>query len=356
MNTQGTCTIPGANRTGVPLPTKPVSRPEDDIVARLERAHARPSSSPFTADAPEFTREQLLAAGFTVGAERKPKKTRADVSAKHLEIARLYVDENLTTGQIAEQYGITISGVQYALDRAGVQRDPNRKTQRRGVVVPVETLRRLHVDELLTCAQIGERYGLSESAISRRLREAGITRPRVERPKRDPGRPRRTDLDRPKIVADYLASQSSKVVADNHGCSPHTVLTIVREAGHTPRGSIIGRPRNITLNKDALTELYVTQGLSCAAVAVELGVSATTVRRNLKAHGVPRRDDRGELITTLARELADTLRANGLTMHDVRIWARKKGHAVASHGSVGRELIEAYLLENTHRTQKEISA
>lgn len=194
MKTYGSLAVPGGTLTPIPVPRAPVTYHGGDCVAQVERAHARPSSSPFTNDAPEFTREQLLAAGFVVKADGRKRADRA----RDRRIVELY-----TTGSSIR-----------------------------------DVAAELHM------SPVGVRGALA-----------------------------RLDLE-------------------------------TRTKSGTPK---------------------------------------------------PRHPERGGAAT---KDLIDLLAANGLTTGDVRTWARANGHTVGTHGSIGRDVIEAYLLATRHYTthQKEISA
>ena len=111
---------------GVPLPSRDrVDQPRREPPSARSGWFRRPSPE-------EFTREQLCAAGY--GVVRQPKKpaqarstspsrpdpTRTRATVDHDLIRRLYLDEHLTIGEVAQQAECSVSSVRRSLDMQGV--------------------------------------------------------------------------------------------------------------------------------------------------------------------------------------------------------------------------------------------
>lgn len=169
-------TIPGGSRTGIPLPTAPLSRPGTDIASRV--AAVRSFTSPIVMhETREFTRDQLVRAGYQMQGERRkrrhvPREVDPAIGRRRAEVARMY-GEGMVIRAIAEHFQVSVATISNDLDAAQVER--TRGKGRRGTLVgvPDQTIVDLH-NEGLSCKAIGERLGSSESAVSRRLRAAGV--------------------------------------------------------------------------------------------------------------------------------------------------------------------------------------
>ncbi|CAN7193972.1 hypothetical protein [Knoellia sp. LjRoot47] len=288
-------TIPGGTRTGIPLPKGPVVHAGGHILDRLEREHTR--VSPIVMHNPaEFTPEQLARAGYAVVGTKTARRRSTYVGPNDDRIAQLH-RQGLTLQDIADDVDMTPAGVRGVLDRLGIERP--KRVGRRGKLVTVtdDTLRALYVEDGLSCREIGERFDSSESAISRRLRAIPdlTMRTKAITPARCARRP---DLDRDAIVAQYEAGDTAKAVAERHQCSDRTVLTILHQRGVAIRGRssydthFTPRPARIDLDKAVLERLYVDEQRTAYEIADELEVSLSTVRRQLRHHDIPLRDDR----------------------------------------------------------------
>lgn len=93
---------------------------------------------------------------------------------------------------------------------------------------------------------------------------------------------RRFDLPDAEIAARYDADESVRLIARAYGVTTPVIYRIVREQGRSLR-----LPRTTPEQRDAVIALYRT-GLSDTAVAKQLGVSRTTVRKVVTEAGVKR--------------------------------------------------------------------
>lgn len=90
-----------------------------------------------------------------------------------------------------------------------------------------------------------------------------------------------------RLVADYLAGQTTYELAAAYNVHRHTVTRHLRKAG------IRLRLDGLTAEQvDEAVQLY-TQGWSLARVASRLGVTADTVRARLLERGIRTRDSHG---------------------------------------------------------------
>ena len=74
--------------------------------------------------------------------------------------------------------------------------------------------------------QLGEKYGVSEFTIRRRLRENGVEIRNVGK----------LDLPISQIISDYGSGMNSVKLGEKYGCCPKTILSRLRENGVKTRG------------------------------------------------------------------------------------------------------------------------
>jgi DNA-binding transcriptional regulator LsrR (DeoR family) len=111
------------------------------------------------------------------------ERRRAHLPPANTELRRCYLDEGLTTAQLAARYGVSATTAKRWLDKAGI---PRRSARRSSRAPGAEELRRLYQDEGLSTTQIAQRYGVAQTTAHGWLRAAGI-------PLRPAGPPVRAD-------------------------------------------------------------------------------------------------------------------------------------------------------------------
>jgi DNA-binding transcriptional regulator LsrR (DeoR family) len=111
------------------------------------------------------------------------ERRRAHLPPADTELRRCYLDEGLTTAQLAARYEVSATTAKRWLDRAGI---PRRSARRSSRAPGAEELRRLYQDEGLSTTQIAQRYGVAQQTAHGWLRAAGI-------PLRPAGPPVRAD-------------------------------------------------------------------------------------------------------------------------------------------------------------------
>jgi len=195
------------------------------------------------------------------------------------ELRHLYVDQRLSTLQIAERTGMSSSGVTAALERAGIPR--------RGAAVLTmddETLQRLYVDERLDADELAARFDVPPWSVRRRLRAAGIQRPAAP-----PGGrlPPETELRRR-----YVDGHASLAELAAHYRVPATTVRrwlelrgIALRQTPASQGWRPGDP--VRLSHDELWELYVEQGLTATQIGDHVGVTKNIITTALHAQRIP---------------------------------------------------------------------
>ena len=101
------------------------------------------------------------------------------------ELRRLYLDEQQTQREIAEQFGITQTSISRLLKKYGIETrgafGTNNAVVTQTYDISVDELRRLYEEEKLTQIEIAERLGCSYAAVQRRMYKHNIiSRSKVE--------------------------------------------------------------------------------------------------------------------------------------------------------------------------------
>ena len=212
------------------------------------------------------------------GVQMRPRGVKPRLSDD--ELRHLYVDQRLSTLQIAERTGMSTSGLTAALERAGIPR------RGAGVLtVDDQTLQRLYVDERLDADELAARFDVPPWTVRRRLRAAGIQRPAGS----PPGGwvPAEPELRR--RYADSHASLAELAV---HYRVPATTARrwlelrgIALRQVPASQGGRTGDP--VRLSRDELWELYVEQGLTATQIGDHVGVTKNVITTALHAQRIP---------------------------------------------------------------------
>jgi DNA-binding CsgD family transcriptional regulator len=135
-------------------------------------------------------------------------------------------------------------------------------------------LRRLYVEEGMRAKDVAVRLGLTEAAVSSRLRRAGINRDRTPQTVTDG-----------KVRELYAQGKSIRVIAAELGIHQRSVWRHLERAGVElrPRG-----PAGTVLSRPQLERLYVTDGLPLAEISRRFEVTPHVVARNLERYGIVR--------------------------------------------------------------------
>lgn len=241
------------------------------------------------------THQAVSARLLTWGARRKPKPRP---SARKLR--RLYVEQGLSCSEIAKLLGRYTSTVTGWLKRAGIQARPRRKPIAESLRGRDEEIRRLYVDEWLSTQEIAERFGVARSTVARRLRALGVAL-----------RPRGAEGTRPDVLRRLKAGASDRALR--------------------------GAPkRRRTPCDEELRRQYVDERLSSYEIAERAGCSQSAVLRSLKAAGIERR---GEGLSGVRREV---LQRVSRAAHDANLQRRLEAEgAQARCPTCGKWVVQA---------------
>lgn len=241
---------------------------------------------------PSGVRKLLVAYGIPArpsGGVRRDRLQAEGLGAE--DLAELYLGRRLSVPAIAARLGVSADTVSARLHRHGIP------TRRGGQAPPgarpltEELLVELHVRQGLSAAEIARRVGGSAARVREHLRRHGIGVRRHERPPPQGAEPLTKEL----LVALYVERRlSTAEVARRVGGSPSRVAAALHRHGISVRPPGARRaPSLAPLTKELLTQLYVVEGLSAAAVAAKVGGSDVRVLGALRRYGLPVRSRGG---------------------------------------------------------------
>ena len=240
------------------------------------------------------------------------------------ELAAGYVDEGLTSAELADRYGITEARVHSMLCRYGIERRPGgirperadaERAQRRPpqLIEDIVTLYRSGLSRTATAARVGVHRKLVDDV----LRRAGVEfRDRRKLPPVSEWANRYVD-----------DGETAAEIAATFAVAPETVLHALAAAGIERRPAKVRMP---PLIDDEVVACYVRERMSLQATAKRLGVSTPRVRAAVGRLGVlrtkfdpstldrrrfARRYAAGATVTELGDEF-------GLTPHQVSVAVR----------------------------------
>ena len=245
-----------------------------------------------------------------------------------VDIRSLYLDQGLSTLEIARMLGCSSSTVSRRLRKAGVEiRPPGgvkkklaSKTIRRlyeegrsapyiasklgcstnvvysrlvGMGVEIRSsggqnkvqldddlLRELYIERKLSIQDVAKRVGHSPQVVGRHLQRMSVSRKPWEENKR-------RDLDSSEIARLYGRGLSTYQVANLLGCCYSTISSRLREMGIRVRTR--AEQHRIDVDEDEVVRLYSKCHMTTSEISSILGVSADVVRSRLRENSVPRR-------------------------------------------------------------------
>ncbi len=195
-------------------------------------------------------------------------------------LERLYLADGLSIDEIAAQYHMRPGGIYDCLKRYGI---PHKHPKPRRTEKPTrEWLLHRHTVEGVTWAAIMKELGYSRVSFHRLLYALGIERkqyvPVMQFVSRD-------DLYQWHVVDGLTAEK----IAGRLGCSATAVQRLIKRYELDPGRPLVNAPVPPPLSKEALYDLYWTQGQSAQRIAEPFGVMVATVYRWFRFYGLPRR-------------------------------------------------------------------
>ncbi|GAC51098.1 Helix-turn-helix motif harboring protein of FIS regulatory family [Mycobacteroides abscessus subsp. abscessus] len=234
------------------------------------------------------------------GIEVRGRKT---VSVDTAQIVDLYVTQNQPSTEIARQLGVSRTTITNRLREAGITIRTGGTQEGASVVsLPIEEIKHLYVDELMTLEQLSVRYGVCRPTIARRLKDSGVV---IFRGRRvvDYTATRRVEVSTPvddavppaAISPDAIKSLyvdrklTLRATAKRFGISESRLCEIMREQGiaiRTPSRRPPGAGRVRLLPIEELRDRYLNKHQSIADIAAALDAAPSTVGKRMRAAGI----------------------------------------------------------------------
>ncbi|MEO7060209.1 MAG: hypothetical protein ABI083_10835 [Lapillicoccus sp.] len=214
---------------------------------------------------------------------RRDDDRPAPITAAQLQ--ELYVEGDLTINEVARRLGCSSTRVAAALTRLKIPRhpDPRRRHRVPTVDIDADTLMSLYVDQKLDDITIASRYDVPPVRIRHRRRELGIRRPAATPPRSEPPpSPPAEQLEQLYLVENLPL----EVIARRY----HTSTRVVRgwlTAGGIPVQPRTSRSDRRQLDPIMLRERYEEQQWTAAQIAVEQHTTVQLVLRALHENGIP---------------------------------------------------------------------
>lgn len=189
-------------------------------------------------------------------------------------LVELYVHRRWSLREVAQYIGCSVDTVVRRMKAFEVPRRPVKKDIHR------QTLLDVHNQQGETLATISQRFGVSPSTISNRLREYGTLSPALDR-SADKLRKNPDDIEPERIKKAYESGNTTTAIAEMMGITRWKVLHILRRMGVSIRGRR-GRAQPV----QAMTYLYNHHSLSTADIGLAYGLQSNTIALYLRESGV----------------------------------------------------------------------
>ena len=183
-----------------------------------------------------------------------------------------YYQSGMTTIQLAEKYGVAFNTIGRKLKENGV------KLRSRGgkINLPMEEIISEYQSGLSTY-QLGEKYGVKSDTIGKRLKENGVKL----RPK---GRDKsKIKLPMEEVISYYQSGMSLKQLGEKYGVSPSAIYRRLKWNGVKLRPS--RNVKRIDLPVEEIISHYQS-GMTLTQLAEKYGVSYKPIIARLKENGV----------------------------------------------------------------------
>lgn len=195
-------------------------------------------------------------------------------------LRRLYIEQGLSTYDIAEKFGCSRPTVSNWLERFGIERTGRQPES--CVLSDERVLQELYVERELSLSDVAQEVDCSIWKVRAWLRRHDIET-------RTPGEHNRNELLED---ADWLQEQyvekglSSPEIAEKAGASARTVSEWLHKHGIDIPWRLSAETREALADPDRMAQLYTERGLTGMEIAEELDCSATVVYEHLQQHGL----------------------------------------------------------------------
>lgn len=178
-----------------------------------------------------------------VKGKRGPQRDtlRASCAITEEEIRSMYIDQEMTTGQIATACGVSRQTVYNTLDRYGIDHSERRTQKSASDELDPDLLRKMVIDKDMSVSAIAEELGISPHVVSRAIRKNDIP----SRIKRYAGM-----LTEENLRQWYLEENRSLMdIAEQVGCNYNTVARACKRYGFEKTRQQISDTMTATMRK-----------------------------------------------------------------------------------------------------------
>lgn len=188
-------------------------------------------------------------------------------------LRRLYVEEEWTQSEIADELDCTEATVRSWLERFEIEREsPPWRNEK--------ALRSLR-DDCLSQAEIADKLGCSQATVRNWMKRSGMDTSKLQKPK-----PWRDEEVLRRLYVDQELTMEE--VASTLNCGRQAVEEWIHRHGIPTRSRNPDPPDELT-RKTTLRELYVEEGSSTYSIAEELDCAPSAVHGWLQRHGIETR-------------------------------------------------------------------
>ncbi len=230
-------------------------------------------------------RNWMIACGLSRRSKSESRRKPLDDE----EIARLYVKEQCTLAEIAQELGADDGTIRQRLVRMGVPRNSRSKAY---TLLDDNEIKYMYVVERHTMTEIAQKLGVSAPTIRQRLITQGV-------PLRSKSENLRLPLNEDEIIRLYIEERkSSTEIAQQFGVDRSVILDRLEARGIPRRTS--GETQQLPLDENEIVRQYIEERKSTCEIARQLGTNDVTILKRLKKQGVERRN-RSEAIIAYER-------------------------------------------------------
>jgi predicted DNA-binding protein YlxM (UPF0122 family) len=204
-------------------------------------------------------------------------------------LRRLYLDEGLAPRAIGQRLGLSETAIRKRLLALDIPLRSRAEAQRARVAgLTIATLTQLYTVDGLSQVQIADRLHCSVDAVHDAMR-------RYQLPVRSPSASARLahGVNIPEAELRHLYEEEAlgmRAIAQRFACSESAVRSRIKACGIAPRKP--WTTREVTIGAVELHRLYVIEDQTVEAIAAQLGCSPATISRQIKRFGISARPSR----------------------------------------------------------------
>ena len=200
---------------------------------------------------------------------------RIPIPISRAELEGMYVRQGMTAKKISDKTGIPLHLIQSNLTRFNIPIRPDNATKRVNKI-PKKDLEDMYARQGCRVDEIGEKFGVSRYAVYRQLDEYGI-------PRRNSGTVRRTMFSKETLRRMHVDERKSAAqIARELNCNQVTIWKKLNEYGIKVRGRNLGK----ILTKDILIQLYSVKNKSSKELGKMFNCDTATIHAYLKKFGI----------------------------------------------------------------------